>query len=161
MKKVLVFITVCLFAFNLHGQRATDELPYGLRESFRSQLQDVVVLQAPNLVRIVEEDLLNDQRPGPLRYAYPVLVNFTPENSGVWQQLDDGSRIWRLKVNIPGALATVTYYDKFWLPEGGNFFVYSDDTRQSIGAIISEFVEGSSENPIEFATALIYGENVV
>lgn len=75
--------------------------------------------------------------------------------------MDDGSKIWRLKVNIPGALSTNTYYDKFWLPEGGKFFIYSEDPQQSIGAITSEFIGGSKDEPIKFATALIYGENVV
>jgi hypothetical protein len=52
-------------------------------------------------------------------------------------------------------------YDKFWLPEGAKFFVYSEDTEQYIGAITSEYIGGSRENPIEFATAIIYGETVV
>jgi hypothetical protein len=39
--------------------------------------------------------------------------------------------------------------------------VYSEDTRQSIGAITSDFIEGSREAPNVFATALIFAENVV
>jgi hypothetical protein len=52
-----------------------------------------------------KEDLINDSQPGPVRYAYPVNVNYTLENSGVWQELNDGSKIWRLKVKLPGALS--------------------------------------------------------
>jgi hypothetical protein len=52
-------------------------------------------------------------------------------------------------------------YDKFWLPEGAKFSVYSEDTEQYIGAITSEYIGGSRETPIEFATAIIYGETVV
>ena len=161
MKKIMLLSVCCMIVLYTNAQRATDEPPYGLQDGFRAQPQDVIALPTPDLARIEREDFENDENPGPLRYAYPVWVNYTPENSGEWQQLDDGSMLWRLKVSIPGALATTTYYDKFWLPEGGKFFVYSEDTRQSIGAVISEFIEGSREKPIEFATALIYGENIV
>ena len=163
MKNIKLLMVFCVVALNLHlhAQRATDELPYGLRTGLNAQVLDKVVLAAPDRGLIEKEDLENDQQPNPLRYAYPVHVNYTPKNSGSWQELENGSKIWQLKITIPGALATVTYYDRFWLPEGGEFFVYSEETRQSIGAIISDFIEGSLENPIEFATALIYGENVV
>lgn len=75
--------------------------------------------------------------------------------------MPDGGRLWRLKVEMKDALSTNAYYDQFWLPEGAKFFVYSEETGQSIGAITSEFIEGSREVPIQFATALIYGESVV
>ena len=162
MKKIILLLsTCCIVVLNLNAQLATDETPYGLKADFNARSQDKIILAAPDIARIVKEDSENDQKQGPLRYAYPVGVNYTLENSGVWQQLDDGSKIWRLKVNVPGALSTNTYYDRFWLPEGAKFFVYSEDTRQSIGAITSDFIGGNRNEPIEFATALIYGENVV
>jgi hypothetical protein len=165
MKKILL-VTVCgLFACALHAQITTDELPYGLLNNVTSvataSRQNIITLPAPNITSIAQEDSINDSQPGPVRYAYPVEANFTPGNSGTWQELNDGSRIWRLRVKLPGALSTNALYDKFWLPEGGKFFVYSEDTEQYIGAITSEYIGGSRENPIEFATAIIYGETVV
>jgi hypothetical protein len=163
MKKILL-ITICgLFAYALHAQITTDEQPYGLNVTAKARItgQNAIALSAPNSFVIAQEDLINDSQPGPVRYAYPVDVNYTLENSGVWQELNDGSKIWRLKVKLPGALSTNTMYDKFWLPDGAKFFVYSEDTEQYIGAITSEYIERSRENPIEFATAIIYGETVV
>ena len=158
MKRAILFIAYCIIVLNLNAQRATDEQPYGLKDGFRGEPQNTITLTAPGITQIEMEDIENDQYPGPLRYAYPILVNFTTDNSGVWQQLNDGSKIWQLKVNIPNALSTNTYYDKFWLPQGAKFFVYSEDTKQCIGAIISEFIDENREIPIEFATAIIYGE---
>lgn len=161
MKRILFFTICCIVALNLYSQRATDELPNGLVEATRSPIQSTEYLTSPDLSRIIQEDLENDTKPMPLRFAVPVWVNYNTQNSGVWQQLEDGGKIWRLKVNIPGALGTITYYDQFWLPKGGKFWVYSEDSRQYIGAIISDFIESSKEEPIEFATAIIYGDNVV
>ena len=162
MKRVFLLTAFCIVAFNLNAQRATDEEPYGLRNDFRALVQDVVILEAPDMETIIKEDIEKEKESDvPLRFAVGIKVNFTPENSGVWQNLADGSKIWRLKVNAPGALSTNTRYGKFWLPDGAKFFVYSEDTRQSIGAIISEFLEERRGEPNEFATALVYGENVV
>jgi len=162
-KRIILFAAYCIVALNLYAQLTTEEQPYSWNTKTTVKLQKInsVVLIAPDKIRIEKEDLKNDQRPSPIRYAYPIRVNYTLENSGVWQQLDDGSKIWRLKINIPGALSTNTYYDKFWLPKGCKFFVYSEDTKQSIGAITNDFIGGSQNEPIKFATALIYGEDVI
>lgn len=74
--------------------------------------------------------------------------------------MPNGDRLWTLNLLLPGALSTHVLYDEFWIPEGGKFFVYNRETRQSIGAVTSEFLNGSVERPQEFATALIYGEHV-
>ena len=161
MKRIILFLACCIVPWNLLAQLSTNEQPYELKDGFKEKSQELIVLPEPDKESIEKEDLVNDQKPGLMRYAYPVRVNFTMDNSGVWQQLDDGSKIWRLKVNIPGALSTNTYYDKFWLPDGCKFFIYSEDTKQFIGAITSDYIDGSRDNPIEFATAIIYGENVV
>ena len=161
MKNILLISIFYIITISLSAQRSTDEMPFGLKEGFKMQAIEKVVLKSPDLERIKKEDLENDLKHGPLRYACSVMVKYTTENSGVWQQFDDGSKIWRLKVNLPGALSTNTYYNRFWIPEGSSFFVYNEKTNQYIGAIISEFIEGSKENPIKFATSLIFGEDVI
>ena len=175
MKKatfLVVFTTLSLCAL---AQLTTNELPYGLQQkSTKQNTQQQIVLPPPDVQQLLVEDSINSLPPiavkdsvnyqtqmGSSRFAYPVLVNYTPYNSGVWEQLPNGDKIWRLKVKIPDALSTHTYYDSFWLPEGSKFFVYSEETGQSIGAVTSEFIKGSKNDPIKFATALIYGESIV
>ena len=161
MKRLILLVMCCFATYYLFAQLTTNEQPYGLKNYIGVNSKDKIVLTAPNKTLIETEDSESDKNNGPVRYAYPVTVNFTLKNSGVWQQLEDGSKIWRLKVNIPNALSTNTYYDKFWLPIGAKFFVYNENTRQSIGAVTSDFIEGSKEKPAKFATALIYGEDVI
>jgi uncharacterized protein (DUF2249 family) len=164
MKKIVLLTTASLLSCALHAQIVTGEMPYGLMTvttGARADKQHVITLSAPDKMVIALEDSINDSQPGPIRYAYPVEVNYTLENSGTWQEREDGSKIWRLKIKLPGALSTNALYDKFWLPEGGKFSVYSEDSKQYIGAITSEYIGGSRENPIAFATAIVYGENVV
>ena len=163
-KRFLCLILVA-WATSLSAQITTNEQPYGLQEgsSGAMKAQSAIILPAPDMRQVQVDDSITelDTAITWTRFAYPVLCNYTMDNSGVWQRLADGTKIWRLKLTIPGALSIHAYYDRFWLPEGSKFFVYSEETQQSIGAITSEFIGGSEEDPISFATALIYGETVV
>ncbi|MDR2533531.1 MAG: hypothetical protein LBC81_01945 [Tannerellaceae bacterium] len=167
--KINFLITMsCAIACIANAQITTDEQAYGLQmQKEGNSLQNIPVRKEVKIVtdehkaRIVAEDLVSDTMLGPIRYAFSVPTYYNLENSGAWQALSDGSKLWRLKVEMPGALSTNAYYDKFWLPDSAKFFVYSEETGQCIGAITSEYIGGSREKPIEFATALVYGENVV
>jgi hypothetical protein len=162
MKKIIITIQLCVIVNLLSAQITTNEQPYSWNnpDGLAIGREDEIELPVPDKVRIEEEDKINDSEPGPLRYAYPVPVNFTAENSGSWQTLNDGGKLWTLNVKLPGALSANAIYDKFWLPDGAKFFVYSNKTKQFIGAVTSEFLMGSSKEPATFATAIIYGENV-
>lgn len=46
----------------------------------------------------------------PFRFAYGVPVNFTLTNSGTWNNLPNGDRLWHLKVSIQDALSLHAYY---------------------------------------------------
>jgi hypothetical protein len=151
---------MCIYWLN--AQITTNEIPPSFNLVIKRSLSTLSaqVLTAPNMQQVRAEDEINDSEPGGVRYAYPVIVNYTLTNSGVWQDLPNGSKLWRLKVKIPGALSTHAFYDQFYLPEGGKFFVYNEDTRQHIGAITSEFLQSTASDPVEFATGLIFGETV-
>jgi hypothetical protein len=169
MKRIVLLSSVLyLFVHVLNAQIVTDEQPTGLTlvqssisRNANIYSDTVQILSAPNRVTINIEDSIADSQPGPLRFACPVQVNYTLYNSGTWQVLANGDKLWKLKVKLPGALSTNALYDKFWLPEGGKFFVYSEETEQYIGAVTSEYIGGSYEEPAPFATALIYGESAV
>jgi len=164
MKKILL-ITL-LFLFNsllVKSQITTGENPVSLELKNKFQLERLALieLEIPNLQEIANMDKIMDEIPGTLRFAYPVLTNFNLENSGSWTDLDDGSKLWRLELVLPGALSTHTIYDKFWLPDGAKFFVYNEKTQSFIGAVTSEFIDGTFENPKGYSTGILLGETVI
>jgi hypothetical protein len=79
----------------LNAQITTNEQPYSWKspDGLITGKEDVIMLPVPDKVRIENEDKINDQEPGPLRFAYPVHVNFTTENSGSWQTLNNSITI--------------------------------------------------------------------
>jgi len=87
-------------------------------------------------------------------------VNFNLDNSGEWTVLPNGDKIWRLVVSCKGALSINLLYDKFYIPEGAKFWVYSNDRKHSIGAFTSANNNGDRNDIQGFATGLIYGDQV-
>jgi hypothetical protein len=120
----------------------------------------VKTLTKPDMEAVRAQDAIADMQIGAWRFAYPVPVNYTLTNSGTWHTLDNGDKLWQLKVRMPDALSISARFDKLYLPKGAKFFVYNEETRQT-EAITSESLSGSFANPIKYATGSIYGETVV
>ena len=60
-----------------------------------------------------------------MRFAVSREVHFTLQNSGSWQTLEDGSRIWRLPIYSPGAHSLNLGITHFEMPEGAKLWTYS------------------------------------
>lgn len=80
----------------------------------------------------------------------------TPENSGKWIDLPDGSRIWRVTIIAPGALAVSAYFDRFHIPGEGRLYLYNSDKTRVIGA----FTEINNSSGGYFATELVTGDKL-
>ena len=158
----LMFFMLFGSLLKISAQITTREKPISLELRSKTDLEELVSieLETPDLQRIAEEDKIKDVFSGAQRFAYPVLTNFNLKNSGSWIILEDGCRLWRLNLVLPGALSTHTIYNKFWLPDGAKFFVYNEKTQSFIGAVTSEFIDGTFENPESYSTGILLGENV-
>jgi len=71
------------------------------------------------------EDAKSSQ-PGPLRFAVPVTVDITPETEGTWEQLAEGTQLWRLRFTASGATDLNFGFTRFWLPAGARLYVRSE-----------------------------------
>ena len=114
-------------------------------------------MPAIDLAQLQAEDKANDAPGKPYRFAYGFDVNLNLKNSGSWEELADGSRIWRLKVACRGALSINFLYDDFYMPPGATFFIYTPSQKQILGA----FGEHNNKPDRMFATALLYGDEAI
>ena len=131
----------------------------GLPRSFETALQggyEEVILASPDVDKLLEEDFENASQGIPYRNGVSIIVDRSVDNSGTWQTLEDGTKVWRLKLTSSGARGLAVYYDQFWLPAGGELFLYNEYKDQVIGAF-TEF--NNSENSL-FATEYVQGESV-
>ena len=103
----------------------------------RSALPDVRTLDTVerremprvDVQRLLAEDAERQRTnvPLPTRYAINHQVSLTPETSGTWETLDDGSRLWRLRLSSPGALSISLGIEEFGLRAGTAFWIHAPD----------------------------------
>jgi len=85
---------------------------------------------------LLAEDELHSK--GAFRFGDTIHVELGLENAGVWSELEDGSRVWRLRVHSPGAHSISFIFSRYQVPIGGELFVYNDERQTVRGAYTQE-----------------------
>ncbi|TAG41423.1 MAG: T9SS C-terminal target domain-containing protein [Cytophagia bacterium] len=140
MKKKCIFFIMMLCIFNtIHAQISVGGMPFSFGSNFKEKHTslidvDAIVLNAPNKIKLEEEDTKNSLS----RFAAPIPVSFNTQNSGIWTDLFNGDRIWRLKLKAEGAWCLRPLFDKFNLPKGGKMFIYNDEKTKMLGGFTNE-----------------------
>ncbi|MDR2970178.1 MAG: S1 family peptidase [Tannerellaceae bacterium] len=164
MKRNLLAATLLLLVCSpVLGQISTEEEPVSFRMNIptltRSEKAQKT-LPLLDMKKLEQEDREDEVNGIPPRFGFPHRVSYNLENSGEWTTLPDGNRMWRLVISCPNALSINLLYDKFWLPDGAKLFIYSNDRKHSIGAFTSANNTGEEKDMQEFATGLVYGDQV-
>lgn len=123
---------------------------------YESSLPEIV-LPAMNLDEVRAEDELRTKQGEFERIGITRSVDLNLNNSGVWSQLPNGDRIWRLKVTSVDATATAFFFNDFFMPSGGRVHIYNPDKSNIIGA----FTSYNNHESGVFATDNIIGETAI
>jgi hypothetical protein len=91
------------------------------------------------------------------RFAKSIPVAYTLEDSGTWETLSDGSRLWRLRISSPGALSLSLGLDIFDLPTGSAFWIHAPDGSGVQGPYTAE----STNDLGGLWTAVVLGSELV
>lgn len=121
---------------------------------------DFEVMPPVDLAEIQREDSLREAtliEPEPYRFAVAIPVEFGLENSGTWEDLPDGSRIWRLRIISKQAQTINLKFNRFDIPEGGKLWLY-DPARELVQG---PYVPFDRTPKGELWTAMTLGEEMV
>ncbi len=91
---------------------------------------------------------------GPYMFGYEHSVNYNLTNSGSWETLLNGDRIWRIKLQSEGALSLNFVFTDFEIPPGGHLHIYNPDKSIIIGA----YVHANNTEDHTFGTELMKGD---
>lgn len=157
---LLLAVMLLLFAVPGFAQTREREAPrsFSLNDKSQEQVQRKVQRRV-DAARLLAEDRGRDKeprRPGPMRIAVPVSVNYTLENSGTWQDVSDG-RLWRLRIQSPGAKNHNLGITRFDLPQGAKLWVYDPGHRHVEGPYTSR----DRNQDGSLWTPLIEGDEIV
>ena len=158
MKKVII-LSIIIFQLSivnsLQAQIQTTGLPYYFTHNIDIDIP-MVLMPTFDINALLEEDS-REMFNKPYRFAKAFPQNLTTENSGIWLEGEDESRIWFLKIKSERALSIGLTFSNFNLPARAKLFIYSSDTTYVLGALTSNNNKPNQILPISF----IPGEKII
>ena len=159
MKRILtqlLFSVVIFICGNVSAQVTNDGEPRSWSRFTASTLTPIE-MPAINLKKLTQEDQERDKIDiGPFRFGYEFDVNYSTYNSGKWDVLPNGDRIWRIRFISRGAQTMNFMFDTYYMPKGGSVYLYSHDKKELLGAYTAS---ENQENGV-LGTWLIKGDDI-
>lgn len=91
------------------------------------------VMESFDIEAIMAEDEENQEfKHIPYRFGKNFYRGDHLNNSGIWQDLPSGDKVWLKGYRSPGAHSLNLIFDQFYIPEGAKMFVYSQDMATQI-----------------------------
>ncbi len=136
MRKLLLSVLFAVSIFSAYSQVESPGSPWSISANLKSQ---VSVL---NLDPISEREINSysgqfGNRLKSMLFAYPVMTNLSSENDGVWEEMPDGRRVWRLTISSSGARSLNIIFHRFHLPDGASLYLYTPGYKVVRGAFTS------------------------
>lgn len=155
MRRVLLAVLLCAMPAAGFAKMYEEPRSFKLQDKALDRV-DRKVMKAIDPRKLVEADAQqrakDRRRPGPLQFAVAEEVVFDLANSGTWQDVPDG-RLWRLRIQTPGALnhnLGITRFDmaagaKLWIYDPAGKHVegpYTEKNRSQAGSLWTPVIEG-------------------
>ena len=154
---ILIRVVAALLPLVLSAGAAGQTSQGGVPVSELQLLPGVVPTVSPEPV-IVDDYLAEDalaEPNAPFRFGATLPVDFGFDQ-GLWTQLPDGDRVWRLRIESPGAHSLGLLFSEYTLPGGSRLFVYDDAYDVVVGA----FDDRNNKVDGQFAIAPVPGDAI-
>ena len=89
---------------------------------------NIIKMELFNLQAALAEDA-NRAPNTPERYAYSFNTDINFFEEGNFETLDNGDKIWRLRIQSENAIGMKLYFNEFYLPDGSSLNIYSNEMK--------------------------------
>lgn len=125
LRAVLIVLVLSAVALARRG-----EAPMSARMAI-TPMHDVAAVQLPAIdAEGQRRQEAQAEKPGPAQYAVPAEVHLTPQTAGTWDQLPEGGRLWRLRIEAPGAASLNFGFTRYRLPQGATLHIIPSGSDQ-------------------------------
>lgn len=155
MKKLSLILTVLFLGMYASAQISTKQVPRSF--SLKNEIEiPTTTLSSPDVDALIEEDELNANffKPQRCAVAVPMFENYFDKAKHL--SFNDYD-LYLLKVTIPYAQAIGFSSNDFYLPKGGELYLYNTDRSKVLGAFTSD---NNTEEGV-FVTEYVYGEELI
>ncbi len=151
------FLLVLIAENHLFAQISHPATPPSFLKTSLSYQVPLIRMGKVDVEKLLMEDRLFDTIKNiPWRFGDNIYVNINPDNSGVWNILDNGDKIWRVSIESVGAYTINLTFNQYKLAPGAKLFVYNKDKSRILGA----FTDYNNQDDGYFATTLVEGDHL-
>lgn len=156
MKRIYLIIVVLLLNNITFAQLSVEGTPKSFtHKDISSLLTATLDVAQPDLTKVIEDDNSQESMYKPRRFGVTIPVGVDFFKKADVAEVDNG-KLWILKLSCQEAQALVLYSDNFYLPKGGELYLYNNDHSKVIGA----FTSINNHELKTFATELVYGDEI-
>ncbi|MBP7497724.1 MAG: T9SS type A sorting domain-containing protein, partial [Bacteroidales bacterium] len=132
--------------------------PMGILNRGLSEGVPVFTLPVVDTIQLLKEDSLESAtKTVAYRFGIDIDVELNPVNSGKWQNLANGDRLWQLAIESKNAYSLNLIFNKYNLAEGAKLFIYNKTCTEILGA----FTSINNRDDKSFATTLLRGSFII
>lgn len=157
MKHIFSIFLFCCFAISMQAQVSAGGTPVSFTKTFLGDAVPVAEMPPVDVATLMAEDELTNVKGNAYRFGKDMDVNLSLTNSGIWQDLKGGDRVWRLGIHSSGAYSINLIFSQFFMPEGAKMFVYNADKSMVIGA----FTSFNNKEHGKFSTDVVKGDHII
>ncbi|MFA8301213.1 MAG: trypsin-like serine protease [Hyphomicrobiales bacterium] len=151
---LISFFIFFLGTTTTHGQISYKGEPRFYIDASRNDKQ--VIVPTPNLTEIYKEDSISDMDDQPRRNGVIIPKNINIIEEASVTQLPDG-KLYRLNIYSQKAKGLALYFNDFYIPDGGELFVYNPQKDIIYGA----FNEKNNTSSGIFGIQPMYGDQLI
>ena len=156
--KVKFTLVLSLMTFFIYAQKQGNG---GIPKSFKyEQIYkniDQRTFSTPDLALLRAEDALVDNTgTAPWRFGYNNFSTLNLSNSGSWFDLENGDRIWFLKLSCEQALSINLTFKNTEIPQGNELYVFNEKRDFILGKFMQEHIYNG-----QLGTELVPGNTVI
>jgi len=161
--RIKLFLLPLLFSLLFMADSAYSQLSIGgvpmsfFYKNLKTEIAPVFMAKVDTKKLAEEDKAVSQMVDVPYRFGKLQDVSYNPANCGTWEELPDGSRIWRLNVKSDNALSVYTIFNDFFLAKGAKLFAYNPSKSMIFGA----FTELNNREDKVFAIAPMPGNEVI
>ncbi len=152
---LLIFVSLLSIGNTLIAQISHGGTPYSFTHNGLSF--DIPTVQTPT-VDVAEEHSIDEQyymeKGRSIRFGKEFEVSYNMYEDGLWENLPNGDRLWRIKIVSPNAISLNFIFGQFYMPAHSRLYIYSEDHSAILGAF-----NGANNTPHNsLGTTLLKGD---
>jgi lysyl endopeptidase len=150
-----LLLTLGMVVDGTYAQLSFGGHPLGLSKNNAIPTAPIEVMPAVDREALLAEDDARAQQgvKGPFRFGFNHATDLGLDNSGIWHQMSNGDRVWRLSIQCPEAYSINFEFHEYLVPEGAEVFVYNE-----LGDVLGSFNAESNPGQTVLGVTQLAGE---